>query len=123
MLKRQRSNFMKKNLLSKIKAIVSELKCLDKIIVIPFISEKIYQNIVCEINDGFPKSVHLSDFPEYDQNLDNTLGFFHIKDFIKNIENENFKLKDILRQVLYVAPKSPILELLKRMRSSSIHMG
>ena len=64
-----------------------------------------------------------SRMPVYDQNLDNTLGFFHIKDFIKNIENENFKLKDILRQVLYVAPKSPILELLKRMRSSRIHMG
>ena len=64
-----------------------------------------------------------SRMPVYDQNLDNTLGFFHIKDFIKNINNENFKLKDILRQVLYVAPKSPILELLKRMRSSRIHMG
>ena len=29
----------------------------------------------------------------------------------------------MLREVLYVAPKSPILELLKRMRSSRIHMG
>ncbi len=64
-----------------------------------------------------------SRMPVYDQNLDNSLGFFHIKDFIKNIKNEKFKLKDILRQVLYVAPKSPILELLKRMRSSRIHMG
>ena len=58
-----------------------------------------------------------SRMPVYDQNLDHALGFFHIKDFIKNIKNEKFKLKDILRQVLYVAPKSPILELLKRMRS------
>ncbi len=64
-----------------------------------------------------------SRMPVYDHNLDNVLGFFHIKDLIKNIENKNFKLSEILREILYVAPKSPILELLKRMRSSRIHMG
>ena len=64
-----------------------------------------------------------SRMPVYDQNLDNVLGFLHIKDVIKNINNKNFIIKDILREVLYVAPKSPILELLKRMRSSRIHMG
>ena len=64
-----------------------------------------------------------SRMPVYDQNLDNVLGFLHIKDVIKNINNNNFIIHDILREVLYVAPKSPILELLKRMRSSRIHMG
>ena len=64
-----------------------------------------------------------SRMPVYDQNLDNVLGFLHIKDVIKNIHNKNFIINDILREVLYVAPKSPILELLKRMRSSRIHMG
>ena len=64
-----------------------------------------------------------SRMPVYDQNLDNVLGFLHIKDVIKNINNKNFIINDILREVLYVAPKSPILELLKRMRSSRIHMG
>jgi len=64
-----------------------------------------------------------SRMPVYDQNLDNVLGFLHIKDLIKNINNKGFIINDILREVLYVAPKSPILELLKRMRSSRIHMG
>ena len=64
-----------------------------------------------------------SRMPVYDQNLDNVLGFLHIKDVINNINNKNFIINDILREVLYVAPKSPILELLKRMRSSRIHMG
>ena len=64
-----------------------------------------------------------SRMPVYDQILDNVLGFLHIKDVIKNINNKNFTINDILREVLYVAPKSPILELLKRMRSSRIHMG
>ena len=64
-----------------------------------------------------------SRMPVYDQNLDNVLGFLHIKDILKNINNKSFIINDILREVLYVAPKSPILELLKRMRSSRIHMG
>jgi len=64
-----------------------------------------------------------SRMPVYDQNLDNVLGFIHIKDLIKNMNNKDFIINDILREVLYVAPKSPILELLKRMRSSRIHMG
>jgi len=63
-----------------------------------------------------------SRMPVFEQNLDNALGFFHIKDFIKFNET-NFNINSILREVLYVAPQSPILELLKRMRSSRIHMG
>lgn len=64
-----------------------------------------------------------SRMPVYKENLDNILGFVHIKDVIKTIDNNNFNIKKILRQILYVAPKSPILELLKRMRSSRIHMA
>ena len=57
-----------------------------------------------------------SRLPVYENNLDNIIGFFHVKDFIK-INKNDFSLKTILREVLYVAPKSPILELLKRMRT------
>ena len=64
-----------------------------------------------------------SRMPVYDNNLDNILGFFHIKDLINNISENKFKIESMLRDVLYVAPKSPILDLLKRMRSSRIHMG
>ena len=64
-----------------------------------------------------------SRMPVYDNNLDNILGFFHIKDLINNIFENKFKIESMLRDVLYVAPKSPILDLLKRMRSSRIHMG
>jgi len=70
----------------------------------------------------FENKTH-SRMPVYEKNLDNTLGFFHIKDLIKNISNKDFQIDDIIRDVLYVAPKSPILDLLKRMRSSRIHMG
>ena len=63
-----------------------------------------------------------SRMPVFENNLDSAIGFFHIKDFIKFNEN-NFKIESILRDVLFVAPKSPILNLLRRMRLSSIHMG
>ena len=63
-----------------------------------------------------------SRMPVFEQNLDNALGFFHIKDFIK-IKKSDFEINSILREVLYVAPQSRILDLLKRMRSSRIHMG
>ncbi|OUW95175.1 MAG: hypothetical protein CBD97_03220 [Pelagibacteraceae bacterium TMED237] len=63
-----------------------------------------------------------SRMPVYKNNLDNVVGFFHIKDFIKNSANQ-FQIQSILREVLYVAPKSPILDLLKTMRSSRIHIG
>ena len=64
-----------------------------------------------------------SRMPVYKNNLDNVIGFLHVKDLLNNTSKENFKLESILREVLYVAPKSPILDLLKRMRSSRIHMG
>ena len=63
-----------------------------------------------------------SRMPVFEQNLDNALGFFHIKDFI-TVNQFNFNISSILREVLYVAPQSPILDLLKRMRLSKIHMG
>ena len=63
-----------------------------------------------------------SRLPVYENNLDNIVGFFHVKDFIKINKNE-FDLNLILRDVLYTAPKSPILELLKRMRLSRIHIA
>ena len=34
---------------------------------VPFIAESIYSNLVCNMNDSEPKSVHLSDFPVADE--------------------------------------------------------
>ena len=63
-----------------------------------------------------------SRLPVYKNNLDNIIGFIHVKDFIK-VNKKNFDLNLLLRDVLYVAPKSPILDLLKRMRLSRIHIA
>ena len=74
-----------------------------------------------QISELIKEETH-SRFPVYEKNLDNIIGFFHVKDLI--IVNEaNFNINNILREVLYVAPKSPILELLNRMRLSRIHIA
>ena len=74
-----------------------------------------------QIFDVIKEESH-SRLPVYENNLDNIVGFFHVKDFIK-INKDQFDLNLILRDVLYTAPKSPILELLKRMRLSRIHIA
>ncbi len=80
-----------------------------------------YTQTYSEILDVIKNESH-SRMPVFEKNLDNVVGFFHIKDFIKNTK-ENFEINTILREILYVAPKSPILDLLKTMRSSKIHIG
>ena len=80
-----------------------------------------YEQTYLEILELIKEESH-SRMPVYKKNLDNVVGFFHIKDFIKTSKS-NFEINSILRDVLYVAPKSPILDLLKTMRSSRIHIG
>ncbi len=80
-----------------------------------------YDQSYSEILDVIKEESH-SRMPVYKTNIDNVVGFFHIKDFIK-ADNKNFDISKILREVLYVAPKSPILDFLKTMRSSRIHIG
>ena len=77
-----------------------------------------YDQSYSEILDVIKEESH-SRMPVYKTNIDNVVGFFHIKDFIK-ADNKNFDISKILREVLYVAPKSPILDFLKTMRSSRI---
>ena len=80
-----------------------------------------YEQSYFEILDVIKKEAH-SRMPVYKKNIDNVIGFFHIKDFIKSSQ-DTFQMNEIVRDVLYVAPKSPILDLLKTMRSSRIHIG
>ena len=80
-----------------------------------------YNQSYSEIYDIIKTESH-SRMPVFKNNLDNVIGFFHIKDFIQNNQNK-FDMNTIIRDILYVAPKSPILDLLKTMRSSRIHIG
>ena len=39
--------------------------------VIPFLTDNIYQNLIVRIDKNAPKSIHLTDFPEYDEKAEN----------------------------------------------------
>jgi len=54
--------------------------------VIPFITDKIYQNLVRNIDSNNASSIHLSKFPEYNKNLENNDLIKEI-DTVKNIVN------------------------------------
>ena len=85
--------------------------------------------VAISIKDSFQKILDTIDYnshsrmPIFEDNLDNVMGMIHIKDIISNIEKKDFKIKEIIRDILYVAPSSPVLDLLNRLRKSKIHLG
>jgi hemolysin (HlyC) family protein len=62
--------------------------------------------------------------PVYRDNLDDIVGFVHIKDVLDFWPHgEGFALQKILREPLVVPPSMLVLELLGRMRTTRIHMA
>ncbi|QCE33886.1 HlyC/CorC family transporter [Acetobacteraceae bacterium] len=67
---------------------------------------------------------HHSRMPVYHNDLDNIVGMVHVKDFIQYINSEKkFKIKDILRQPLFISSTIPVLDLLLLMRQKQTHMA
>jgi magnesium and cobalt transporter len=66
-----------------------------------------------------------SRLPVYRKDLDNVLGMVHIKDLLKffNKKEEDFSISSILKNVLYVPPSMPLLNLLLKMQSTRLHMA
>ena len=80
------------------------------------------QNSMQDIFETINRETH-SRMPIHNNNLDNALGMIHIKDILNNINKKDFEIRTIIRDILYVAPSSPVLDLLARMRKSKIHLG
>jgi len=67
-----------------------------------------------------------SRIPIYRKDLDDVLGMVHIKDLIKlNFKetDKEFDLKNILKNVLFVPPSMPVLNILLKMQSTKLHMA
>ena len=77
-----------------------------------------------EIVSVIEKETH-SRIPVYRKDLDDVLGMVHIKDVIKFYSNKNleYKIKNILRDVLFVPPLMPVLNLLLKMQATKLHMA
>jgi CBS domain containing-hemolysin-like protein len=62
--------------------------------------------------------------PVYRETLDDVIGLVHIKDVLAHAKSKRgFQLSRITREVLFVAPSMPVLDLLLEMRQSRVHMA
>lgn len=65
-----------------------------------------------------------SRMPVYRDTLDDIVGFIHIKDVIPFWGGtKEFRLDDIVRRVLFVAPSMRVLDLMLEMRKTRIHLA
>ena len=65
-----------------------------------------------------------SRMPVFGEQLDDIVGMVHIKDVFAYVGRpEAFKLQDVARKPLLVAPQMPILDLLLQMRQARIHLA
>ncbi len=65
-----------------------------------------------------------SRLPVFRETLDDIIGLIHIKDVLQFWGGDRpFKIDDILRRVLFVAPSMRVLDLLLEMRKSRVHMA
>ncbi len=62
--------------------------------------------------------------PVYEDSLDRIEGFLHVKDLFRFITGkEQFHLRSILHEILFVPPSMRIVDLLLKMRVSGCHMA
>jgi CBS domain containing-hemolysin-like protein len=65
-----------------------------------------------------------SRIPVYKGDLDNIVGFVHIKDLVALMaDGAPFELKDIMRDVLVVSPSMRVMDLLLQLRQSKVHIA
>jgi magnesium and cobalt transporter len=78
---------------------------------------------IADVIDVFQREFH-SRIPVYRESLDNVIGMVHIKDLLKYWGgSEEFRVEDIVRDVLFVPPSMPVPDLLLKMRTRRIHMA
>ena len=65
-----------------------------------------------------------SRLPVYRESLDDVIGMVHVKDLLAYWAREQeFKLDNVMRKVLFVAPSMRVLDLLLEMRKTRLHMA
>ncbi|NQV19898.1 MAG: HlyC/CorC family transporter [Rhodospirillales bacterium] len=76
-----------------------------------------------ELARVFSQIMH-SRLPVYRDTLDDPVGMIHIKDVLAAISSgRKTELRDMIREVLFVPPSMPVLQLLIKMRMTRIHMA
>ncbi len=68
-------------------------------------------------NNGYSR------IPVFDGDVDNIVGILHIKDYLMNSLDNDFKLKDILRKPVFVPESVSLSVLFKEMQTNHTHMS
>ena len=119
------------NLTSKEKTILENILSINKLKALDVMVPR--AEIVCAShNSSYQELIKIiekeshSRIPIYRKDLDDVLGMVHIKDLIKlNFKetDKKFDLKSILKNVLFVPPSMPVLNILLKMQSTKLHMA
>lgn len=82
-----------------------------------------YDIALAELKEVIVTEQH-SRIPVYKDNLDQISGFLHIKDIAVNaFSGKPFNMEEMMRQILFVPPSMKLLDLLLKMRVSSVHIA
>jgi CBS domain containing-hemolysin-like protein len=125
------SNGAGSNLTSKEKTILENILTINKLKAYDIMVPR--ADIICAShNASFDDLIKIinaeshSRIPIYRKDLDDVLGMIHIKDLIKLTSKEmqnNFDLKSLLKEVLFIPPSMPVLNILLKMQSTKLHMA
>jgi magnesium and cobalt transporter len=76
-----------------------------------------------ELNKRFI-STKLTRMPIYKKNLDDVIGFVHVKDVLRHASSkDNFEIESILRQLIYLPRSTKCIDLLMKMRTEGTHLA
>lgn len=64
-----------------------------------------------------------SRIPVYEETIDEIIGVVYVKDILKNISNEGFSLKKIVKEIYYVSENKLINEVFKEMQKKKIQIA
>lgn len=82
-----------------------------------------YDVAIAELKQIIISEQH-SRIPVYKDNLDQIAGFLHIKDIaVSAFSGKPFTMDEMMRQILFVPPSMKVLDLLLKMRVSSVHIA
>ncbi len=125
------SNDAGSNLTSKEKTILENILTINKLKAYDIMVPR--ADIICAShNASFDDLIKIinaeshSRIPIYRKDLDDVLGMIHIKDLIKLTSKEmqnNFDLKSLLKEVLFIPPSMLVLNILLKMQSTKLHMA
>lgn len=76
-----------------------------------------------ELKEKFNQEEHTR-LPIFKENLDEIIGFVHMKDFISFIGKEKeFKISKVIRELIYAPRSMKLIDLLSKMRQARIHIA